>query len=176
MANEEAGLVEEPAAEDGGKEDEGGARAAGPHKPGFVSRLVERCHGAVERITLPAPDWRTFAWGLLILIALAFVIRNWAPVRINLFGWYCDAPRAVVFGIIFLLGMATAWLLEVRNRRSLPPVTGETPAATDEERAPAEAAIADEFDDIEDELAGDPWDVEPADEDDLDVEDDEVPI
>lgn len=132
MANQDAGPVEEPRQR---------ARAAGATKPGLIARVTERSREAVEGIRLPRADWRTFGWGLLILIILAFIVRNWAPVRVSFFGWYIDAPRAVVFAIIFLLGMLTAWLLEMRGRRA--EAIAEEAAARAEVEAGAEGAAED---------------------------------
>jgi len=95
------------------------AQATGARKPGFFARTIERARSAVQRISLPALDWRTFAWGLLVIIVLAFIIRNWAPVRISFFGAYVDAPRALVFAIFFLLGVFAAWLWEFRGRHAV---------------------------------------------------------
>jgi len=164
VANQEAGPEGTPSAEEKRR-----PRAAGARKPGAIARAVERSRAWVERISLPPADWRTFGWGLLVLILLAFIIRNWAPVRINLFGWYLDAPRAVVFVIIFLVGMLTAWLLEVRGRRAAA-VEAEAAAAAEEaetaaeaESVEAEATAAEdvEFDEVElaeidDDLAAEP--------------------
>ncbi|MGC9317156.1 MAG: lipopolysaccharide assembly protein LapA domain-containing protein [Armatimonadota bacterium] len=118
MANEDAGRARAPADDDvvEGQQEREPAQAAGARKPGWFARMVERCRAAVGRIHLPAPDWRTFAWVLLALIVLAFIIRNWAPVRIAFFGWYVDAPRAVVFAIFFVLGVLAAWLWDFRGR------------------------------------------------------------
>lgn len=129
MANQDAGPVEEPRQR---------ARAAGATKPGLIARVTERSREAVQGIRLPRADWRTFGWGLLVLIILAFIVRNWAPVRVSFFGWYVDAPRAVVFVIIFLLGMLTAWLLEMRGRRA--ETIAEEAAARAELEADAEGA------------------------------------
>lgn len=127
VANQDAGPVEEPRQR---------ARAAGATKPGLIERVTARSRKAVEKVELPRADWRTFGWGLLFLIILAFIVRNWAPVRVSFFGWYLDAPRAIVFVIIFLLGMLAAWLLEVRARRA------EEAALRAEQEAAAEAAAA----------------------------------
>jgi len=166
VANEDAGPEATPAAEEKRR-----PRAAGARKPGAVARAIERCRAWTERISLPPADWRTFGWGLLVLILLAFIIRNWAPVRINLFGWYVDAPRAIVFAIIFLLGMLTAWLLEVRGRKAAESeAEAETAAAADAgetaeeaEAVEAEAMEAEgvEFEEVElaggdDDLAAEP--------------------
>lgn len=129
MANQDAGPVEEPRQR---------ARATGATKPGLITRVTERSRKAVQGIRLPRADWRTFGWGLLVLIILAFIVRNWAPVRVSFFGWYVDAPRAVVFAIIFLLGMLTAWLLEMRGRRA--EAIAEEAAARAELEADAEGA------------------------------------
>ena len=101
MANEDAGRNSRVAA----TEDQSRARATGSRKPGVVGRMMDRCRNTVEAIRLPRPDWRTFAWGLLILIGVIFIVRNWAPLRINFFGWYLDAPRAVVFAVFFAVAM-----------------------------------------------------------------------
>ncbi len=151
MANQEAGPDAKPGAEEKRR-----PRAAGARKPGALARVLERCRASVERISLPPADWRTFGWGLLVLILLAFVIRNWAPVRINLFGWYLDAPRAVVFVIIFLLGMFTAWLLEVRSRRAsagevepVAPAEAVEPLEAEADAVETEEAYSDEFEPVE---------------------------
>lgn len=129
MANREAGHKSSTSAAEG-RGDEGRARAAGAVKPGVIAKAVEQARSAVQSIQLPRLDWRAFAWGLLVLIVLAFVIRNWAPMRISFFGWYFDAPRAVVLVLMFVFGMMTAWLLEIRSRRK----------TTDEDEAAEEAA------------------------------------
>lgn len=139
MAKEQAGQDAKAVGE------RGRSRAAGPTKPNAFARMAQSIRSKCERITLPALDVRTFAWGLVVLIILCFVIRNWAPVRINLFGWYVDAPRAVVFVIIFLLGMLTGWLMEVRSRR-----TAEVEAA---EATEAEAEQPAEGEDVEPEVS-----------------------
>jgi uncharacterized integral membrane protein len=125
VANEDVGRTEKVSA----TEDQARARATGSRKPGVVGRMMEQCRETVEGIRPPRPDWRTFAWGLLLLILIVFIVRNWAPLRINLFGWYLDAPRAVVLAIFFALGMVTTWLIEIRNRRA---------RAAEEEPDPAE--------------------------------------
>ena len=116
MANEDAGRKRQVSATDQNR-----ARAAGSRKPGVVNRMMDQCRDTVESIRLPKADWRTFAWGLLLLILIIFIVGNWAPLRINFFGWYLDAPRAVVFAIFFGLGMVATWLLEMRGRRSRAP-------------------------------------------------------
>ncbi|MEA3400828.1 MAG: LapA family protein [Armatimonadota bacterium] len=146
MANEDAERAKAPADEEvvEGEEERQPAQAAGARKPGWFARVVERCRSAVGRIHLPALDWRTFAWVLLALIVLAFIIRNWAPVRIAFFGWYLDAPRAVVFAIFFVLGVLGAWLWEFRGRAAVAREAEEAEEAEEPEEAkePEEAEAA----------------------------------
>lgn len=132
VANDDAGRNREVSA----TEDRSRARAAGSREPGVVARAMENLRETVQSIRLPRPDWRTFAWGLLLLVFIIFIARNWAPLRINFFGWYIDAPRAVVWAIFFALGMVTTWLIEIRHRR----------AGDDEEQAAEDAddAVDDE--------------------------------
>jgi uncharacterized integral membrane protein len=114
VANDDAGRNNRVSATEGQRP----ARAAGARKQGVVGRMTEQARETVEGIRLPRPDWRTFAWGLLLLILIGFIAGNWAPLRINFFGWYVDAPRAVVLAIFFALGMVTTWLIEIRHRRA----------------------------------------------------------
>lgn len=113
MANDDAGRRDGMSA----TEEQRPARAAGSRKRGVVGRVTEQARETVQGIRLPRPDWRTFAWGLLLLILIIFIARNWAPLRINFFGFYVDAPRVVVLAIFFGLGMVTTWLIEIRHRR-----------------------------------------------------------
>ncbi|NLO08165.1 MAG: LapA family protein [candidate division WS1 bacterium] len=160
MATDDAGRRRSAAGSDAGAEEQRDrARAVGSHRPGLVEKVVDRGRTTVEGIRLPRADWRTFAWGLLLLIAAIFVIRNWAPMRLNFFGWYLDAPRAVILVIFFLLGMVTAWLLEVRGKRAAHGVT--------DARAEEELEIAAELDEplMEDVETGFDGAEEPAEED-----------
>ena len=153
MANRDAGNKGGNPAAGGAAEghgDEPRARAAGAKKPGVLARGVEQARGAVESIQLPRPDWRTFLWGLLVLVLIALIASNWAPLRISFFGLYFDAPRAVVLLITFLLGMMTAWLLEVRSKRKATVETEEEEAAVTEEAGAEEpGGLAGEDDEAE---------------------------
>lgn len=147
------------------------AGAAGARKPGVVARMIERCRGAVESIRLPRLDWRTFGWGLLVLILAILICRNWAPVRINLLGWYLDAPRAVVFAVFFVLGAISAWLWETRARRA------EEADEGGEEQKPGreqeEEVAATPIEELEEQAAdeAEAWEDEP---DSIETEDDQV--
>jgi len=114
VANEDAGRRRNlPASEDRER-----ARAVGARKPGAIASAMGRCREAAGAIQCPRLDWRTFLWGLLLLILIILIVQNWTPVRINLFGWYLDAPKAVVFAIYFLLGMLATWLIETYSHRA----------------------------------------------------------
>ena len=92
-------------------------RVTNPRKGGVVSKAVDAITGPLSGIRLPQLDWKLVSWGLLILIAIILVVRNWAPVRINIFGWYLDPPKAIAFAVFFGLGALTVWLVEMRAKR-----------------------------------------------------------
>lgn len=146
VANSDAGHKNESSAAGGAESNADGprARAAGAKKPGVIGKTIEQARGVIESIHLPPLDWRAFAWGLLIIVVLAFIARNWAPLRISFFGWYFDAPRAVVLVIMFLLGMMTAWLLEIRSRRK----DDEIPADAEKEDEGASVEIEEDEADL----------------------------
>ena len=170
MANEDAGRNRRVAA----TEDEGRARAAGARKPGVVANMMERCRESVQSIRLPRPDWRTFAWGLLLLIMVILIVRNWAPVRINLFGWYLDAPKAVVFAIVFALGMVTTWLLEMRHRRARPARRADAAVDVDKELS-TPVVYEDEVAEADEDLIDEDEPVAAEDEPEPDVDEDDAP-
>ncbi len=94
------------------------ARAAPARKPGLLARVSETASNRLSKLRPPTLDWRTFSYGLLALIGIILIARNWAPVRIDLFGWHPDMPKAIAFIFFFLLGVATAWLWVVRAERA----------------------------------------------------------
>ncbi|MGI5816725.1 MAG: hypothetical protein ACOX9R_01375 [Armatimonadota bacterium] len=143
MANKDAGRKRKLSA----TEDQDRARAAGSRKPGVVGKVMDQARNTVEGVRLPRLDWRTFAWGLLLLLFVIFIARNWAPMRINLFGWYIDAPRAVVLAIFFGLGMVTTWLIEVRGRRAR--AAEEAQGGGEAEEAHEEELWSDDLDESE---------------------------
>ena len=85
-------------------------------KTGVVGKAVDAVTAPLSQLRLPQLDWKLVSWGLLVLIAIILVARNWAPVRINIFGWYLDLPKALAFALFFGLGALTVWLLEMRGK------------------------------------------------------------
>lgn len=94
-----------------------GATAVSARKPGLVGRLLNGVQGTFAGITAPRWDWRTFACGLIALIALVWLIQNWAPWRVTFFGWHLDLPMAVWFVIFVALGVLLARLWRGQRRR-----------------------------------------------------------
>ncbi|MFO8082363.1 MAG: hypothetical protein R6V07_18945 [Armatimonadota bacterium] len=152
MANDDTGRNSGMSA----TEEQRPARAAGSRKRGVVGRMTEQARETVQGIRLPRPDWRTFAWGLLVLILIVFIARNWAPLRINVFGFYVDAPRAVVLAIFFGLGMVTTWLIEIRHRRGRDVDAGEEADEPAEQAESAEDVADDELQPAAEDFADDP--------------------
>jgi len=107
-------------------------RAASARKPSIFARAGEAIRAPFSRLRLPTLDWRTVSYGLLALIALILIVRNWAPVRISLFGWYVDIPKAIAFIIFFGLGVLAAWLWELRAQR-LGRTAAQGPAETEQQ-------------------------------------------
>ena len=93
------------------------ARVTDPRKGGVVGKAVDAVTAPLAAIRLPQLDWKLVSYGLLILIAIILVARNWAPVRINIFGWYLDLPKAIAFTIFFALGVLSMWLLGMRGTK-----------------------------------------------------------
>ncbi|MCD6351902.1 MAG: LapA family protein [Armatimonadetes bacterium] len=81
-------------------------------KPGFFGRLAEQAGEALSGLKLPKMDINTISYGLLALIALALIIENWAPVRVNIFGFYADLPKALVFIVGMGLGALVLWWVQ----------------------------------------------------------------
>ena len=115
------------------------ARAALARQRGHFARARDVATGFFGRLRPPALDWRVVSYGLLALIALVLVAGNWAPVRINLFGWYLDIPKALAFIGFFVLGVLAAWLWEVRAQRLARAASAE---AEPEEQAGEEQDVA----------------------------------
>lgn len=89
-------------------------RITSPRKGGVVGRAVDAVAAPLSALRPPELDWKLVSWGLLVLIAIILVARNWAPVRINIFGWYLDLPKALAFVLFFVLGGLTMWLIDAR--------------------------------------------------------------
>lgn len=115
----------------GGEEPEPKAKASPKKKhpdggPGFFSRL-----GA--KITAPFAAFRpnellnAKTVGLVVVAALVvwLLVANWAPVRVVLFFWTVDVPKALDFLIAVGLGVLLMWLWG-RARVPKKPAEGES--------------------------------------------------
>jgi uncharacterized integral membrane protein len=117
---------------------------AGAHKRGVVARATDAVVAPLTSVRVPALDWKIVSYGLMLLLAIILVVRNWAPVRINVFGYYLDPPKAIAFALFFLLGAATLWFCERR-------LLGRKPAA-------ASVTVPDEFGEDDEYEAASPLD------------------
>lgn len=88
-------------------------------KPGAVGRAAEKLTGAVSSFRTPRVGWRELGYGLGAVIILALLIQNWAPVRINVFGFYADVPKAVAFLVTLAAGMAVLKLFQGRTPKTV---------------------------------------------------------
>ena len=53
--------------------------------------------------------------GLCIIIVI-FVVQNMEPVIIYLLFWQFSLPKAVLFCLVLIIGIALGWLLKNRRR------------------------------------------------------------
>ena len=123
---------------------------ASAHKRGVVGRATDAVVAPLSAVRVPALDWKIVSYGLILLLAIILVARNWAPVRINIFGCYLDLPKAIAFALFFVLGAATLWFCERRLLGRKPAATEDAPEDLDEDDE-SEAAPLDD-DDLSDEL------------------------
>lgn len=82
------------------------SRVAPSLRPGPLARAWQKVCTPFCRLTLPTWNLRTFAWLLLGLVVLAFLIANWAPMRFFFFGLRPELPKSIA--IIVLLGVGFA--------------------------------------------------------------------
>ena len=135
MANEEHGAAERDAPSEEPEpleQPEKTARAVPARKRGLFARTGDAVSERLGRLRPPPLDWRAFSYGLLALIAIILIARNWDPVRMDLFGWRPDVPKAIAFLFFFALGVFGAWLWNFRAQRL-------RDSATSERRGPADA-------------------------------------
>lgn len=108
--------VEKAPTADADEEAHDKSRVAPSVKPGLLSKFVDAVSAPFARIRLPAWDLRLFAWVLLALIVVAFLIMNWSPMRLFFFGLSVDIPRAVAIVLLIGIGFVAGWL--VRSPKS----------------------------------------------------------
>ena len=102
-------LGEELEAEDAEAADEK-SRVTPSLRPGPLARMWERICAPFARLKLPAWNLRTFAWLLLALIVLTFLITNWAPMRFYMFGRGIELPKSVAIIVLLGVGFLGGWL------------------------------------------------------------------
>lgn len=100
------------------KEKVSGRAAMSAKKPGAVGRAAEKLTGAVSSFRTPRVGWRELGYGLGAIVILALLIQNWAPVRINVFGFYADVPKAVAFLVTLAAGMGLLKLCQGRTPKT----------------------------------------------------------
>lgn len=98
-------------AEDTDEEKTEKSKVAPSVKPGFLTRTIEAVSAPFARIRLPAWDLRLFAWVLVALIIVAFLIMNWSPMRLFFFGLSVDIPRALAIVILIGIGFLAGWFM-----------------------------------------------------------------
>ena len=126
---------------------------ASAHKRGVVGRATDAVVAPLSAVRVPALDWKIVSYGLILLLAIILVVRNWAPVRINIFGCYFDLPKAIAFALFFLLGAATLWFCERRllDRKPATAASVDEPEELDEDDEFETASSLDD-DEFSDEL------------------------
>jgi uncharacterized integral membrane protein len=117
-------------------------RAASARRRGALGRARDAVTGFFRSLRPPRLDWRTVLYGLLVLIALILIARNWAPVCIDLFGWHIYPPAAVAFIIFFILGILGAWLWELKSQRAEYAAPAEPAQPASEEQSSDEDEVA----------------------------------
>lgn len=57
------------------------------------------------------------AAGLVAAAVIALVLQNQEPIRTEFLFWSAQTPRFALLGIVYLVGVASGWLLLRRRRR-----------------------------------------------------------
>jgi len=93
-------------------------------EPGFFGRLLSRVTAPFAALR-PAELLGPRAGGVVILAALVvwLLVANLAPVRVVLFFWTVDIPKALAFLIDVALGALLMWLW-LRPKASKKPAEG----------------------------------------------------
>ena len=86
------------------------SRVAPSVKPGPLARIWDRVSAPFSHLKLPDWNLRTFAWLLLGLIILTFLITNWAPMRFSLFGRGIELPKSLAILLLIGVGFLGGWL------------------------------------------------------------------
>ncbi len=87
------------------------AQAVSARRPGWLAQMGNRVAVPLSRIDLPQWNWRTFLYGLAVLVIFILIWRNWVDVRLDLILWRFDIPKSIVIVACVLLGagLMRAW-------------------------------------------------------------------
>lgn len=55
--------------------------------------------------------------GAIVLLALVILIQNQEPVQTRVLFWAAEMPRFALLGMVYLLGVATGWVVRWRSAR-----------------------------------------------------------
>jgi uncharacterized integral membrane protein len=113
----------EPEADEPDEEETAEAEPAG-RKPGFLSRIGQRIKAPIaeraQRARWDALNWRVGVIGAVVILLVWLLLANLSPVRIVVWLWVIDIPKALAFAIDFALGALLMWLWMWRRSRTAP--------------------------------------------------------
>ncbi len=105
--------LEEAEAEEPPQEETPEEKAKEP-RPGFFSRLGQRITAPIaqraQRASLDVLNWRLAVIGAIVLLLLWLLLANLSPVRVVLWFWVVDVPKALAFVLDVALGALLMWL------------------------------------------------------------------
>lgn len=55
--------------------------------------------------------------GAIVLVAVILLFQNQEPVETRVLLWSAEMPRFALLGVVYLLGVATGWVVRWRSRR-----------------------------------------------------------
>lgn len=98
----------------------GQARAMSARKPGLWQQLGDKAAAPFARVRLPEWNLKTFAYLLLVILILWFLLENWPPCRVRLLIWNGEAPKTVLFLVNLIIGAALLrwWQLFMAQRQA----------------------------------------------------------
>jgi len=95
-------------------------RAMSARKPGLWRQVGDKVAAPFQRARLPEWNLKTFAYLLLLIIIIWFLLENWPPCRVRLLVWNGEAPKTVLFLVNLLIGAALLrwWQVFVAARQA----------------------------------------------------------
>ena len=107
-------LEETEVEEDEPVEEEAPAKESKKPKAGLFSRLGQRITAPIteraQRASWDVLNWRLAVIGAVVILLLWLLLANLSPVRIVLWLWVVDVPKAVAFILDVALGALLMWL------------------------------------------------------------------